>query len=98
LEESSRVEVEDDQTLIIIHTPLAVTEAENTLVYTTMPLGIIVTKSNVVTVCLNEITTMDAFSSIISNNLNQVMKTLTIVTVFIQRRTDKAAVQVQLFR
>ena len=74
-EESSRVEIEDDQTLIIIDTPLAVTEGENTLVYTTMPLGIIVTKTNVITVCLNEVTALSDMAKGTVRNVQTMMKT-----------------------
>ena len=83
-EESSRVEVEDDQTLIIIDTPLAVTEAENTLVYTTIPLGIIVTKSNVVTVCLNEITAVNDIASGVVRNVQTAMKTRFLLTLLLR--------------
>ena len=83
-EESSRVEVEDDQTLIIIDTPLTVTEAENTLVYTTMPLGIIVTKSNVVTVCLNEITAVNDIASGVVRNVQTAMKTRFLLTLLLR--------------
>lgn len=83
-EESSRVEVEDDQTLIIIDTPLAVTEAENTLVYTTMPLGIIVTKSSVVTVCLNEITAVNDIARGIVRNVQTAMKTRFLLTLLLR--------------
>ena len=83
-EESSRVEVEDDQTLIIIDTPFAVTEAENTLVYTTMPLGIIVTKSNVVTVCLNEITTVNDIANGVVRNVQTAMKTRFLLTLLLR--------------
>ena len=74
-EESSRVEVGDDQTLIIIDTPIAVTEADNTLVYTTMPLGIIVTKSSVVTICLNQITAVEDVAQGVVRNVQTAMKT-----------------------
>ena len=74
-EESSRVEVEDEQTLIIIDTPIAVTEGENTLVYTTMPVGIIVTPEYVVTVCLNETSAVTDIANGFVKNLQTSMKT-----------------------
>lgn len=74
-EESSRVEIEEDQTLVIIDTPLAITEAGNTLVYTTMPVGIIVTKSNVVTVCLNEVAAISDIANGFVKNIQTSMKT-----------------------
>ena len=53
-EESSRVEIEDDQTLIIVDTPYAETQAENTILYYTMPVGIIITHDYVFTISLKE--------------------------------------------
>lgn len=53
-EESSRIESEDGNTLIIIDIPYKETvDSENTY-YSTMPVGIVVTQSNVITVSLRE--------------------------------------------
>ena len=52
-EETSRIDVEEGQTLIIIDTP-AVEKSETAVVYSTAPLGIIVTESNIITVSLRE--------------------------------------------
>lgn len=52
-EESSRIEREDDQTLIIIDTPVSSTDKDDTKIFYTMPLGIIITEKNVFTVSLN---------------------------------------------
>lgn len=49
-EESSRIETEDDQTLVIFDLPLTANEDNNTVHYTTRPLGIIITQSHVVTI------------------------------------------------
>lgn len=52
-EERSRIEVEDDQLLILINVPIS--EGENgSLYYDAVPLGIIVSEHSVVTVCLKE--------------------------------------------
>lgn len=51
-EETSRVESEEGQTLIIIDLPSA--EEEKLAVYSTFPLGIIVTENHIVTVCTRE--------------------------------------------
>lgn len=83
-EESSRVEVEDDQTLIIIDTPLAITEGKNTLVYTTMPIGIIVTRTNVVTVCLNETSAINDIANGFVKNLQTTMKTRFLLTILLR--------------
>ena len=45
-EESSRIEREDDQTLIIIDTPVSSTEDDETQMFYTMPIGIIITEEN----------------------------------------------------
>ena len=51
-EETSRVDTEDDQTLIIIDVPAV--EKDEAVVYSTLPLGIIVTEKHIITVCLKE--------------------------------------------
>ncbi len=54
-EESSRVEAENGQTLIIVDTPFSEQQDEdNTVVYSTVPMGIILAPKQVVTVCLQE--------------------------------------------
>lgn len=53
-EESSRIEVEDDYTLILVDIPI--TEVRNDEeYYTTIPLGIIITADAVITVCRQEV-------------------------------------------
>ncbi len=83
-EESSRIETEDDQTLIIIDTPLAMTEGKNTLVYTTMPVGIIITPTNIVTVCLNETAAITDIANGFVKNLQTTMKTRFLLTVLLR--------------
>ena len=55
-EESSRIEAEEDQTLVIVDVPVvddSVTDSqeEKTILYTTMPIGIILAEKFVVTIC-----------------------------------------------
>ena len=52
-EETSRIDSEDGQTLIIVDTP-AMEQDETGVVYSTLPLGIIVTEKHIITVCLKE--------------------------------------------
>ena len=52
-EETSRIDSEEDQTLIIVDTP-AVEQDDAAVIYSTLPLGIIVTGQHIVTVCLKE--------------------------------------------
>ncbi len=54
-EESSRIEREDDQTLIIIDTPVPSTDTDDSKMFYTMPIGIIITDKNVITVSLQEV-------------------------------------------
>lgn len=49
-EESSRIEREDDQTLIIVDTPVSQVNEENTSLFYTLPIGIIITGSYVFTI------------------------------------------------
>ncbi len=58
-EEIPRVEVEEEQALIIIHAPIA----GNEILYDTIPLGIILNEDFIVTVCLNDLNLLEEFSS-----------------------------------
>lgn len=53
-EESSRIEREDDQTLIIVDTAMSEIQAEETILFFTLPLGIIITEEHVFTITLKE--------------------------------------------
>lgn len=53
-EESSRVEQEEDQTLIIVDTAVSEVQKDDTLIFYTMPLGIILTQNYVFTISLRE--------------------------------------------
>lgn len=52
-EETSRIDSEDGQTLIIVDIP-AVEKDDAGVVYSTLPMGIIVTEKHIITVCLKE--------------------------------------------
>jgi len=55
-EETSHIESEDNSTLVIIDIPYRTTDTDGiptgTIHYTTIPLGVILTKDNIITVCL----------------------------------------------
>lgn len=53
-EESSRIECEDNQTLVIIDTPVSAMDDEETRLFYTQPLGIIITEKNVFTISMKE--------------------------------------------
>ena len=59
-EERSRIDTEEDQNLIIIDVPSV--EKEDAIIYSTLPMGIIITKSNIVTVCLKETSIINDFA------------------------------------
>ncbi|MBR6069683.1 MAG: magnesium transporter CorA family protein [Ruminococcus sp.] len=74
-EESSRIEREDDQTLIIIDTPVASTEDDETKVFYTMPIGIIITEENVFTISLHATQVIDEAVRGTIRNLRPTFKT-----------------------
>ena len=53
-EESSRIEREDDQTLIIVDTAVSELQTEETILFFTVPLGIIITDEYVFTISLRD--------------------------------------------
>lgn len=54
-EESSRIETDEGQTLVIVDYPSAEEYPDNkTILYTTLPMGIIITNDYVLTVCLHD--------------------------------------------
>ena len=57
-EERPRVELEDNQMLIIIDVPVI---KEGKVIYDTIPLGIIMTSTNIVTVCLQDLDIINDF-------------------------------------
>ncbi|MGN0589804.1 MAG: magnesium transporter CorA family protein [Ruminiclostridium sp.] len=75
-EESSRIESEEDHTLIILDFPVVEkNEADGTFTYSTMPMGIIITDTNVVTVCITENSIIEDFSKGIVKNVRTQFKT-----------------------
>ena len=60
-EETSRIDMEDGQTLIIIDVPI--TEPSNTSVYSTLPLGLIVTPKHIISVCLKDLPVLNGFQT-----------------------------------
>ena len=53
-EESSRIEREDDQTLVIIDTPVSAIDEDKTKTFYTLPMGIIITEEYVFTISIRE--------------------------------------------
>ena len=74
LEETSRIAVEDNYTLIIVDVK-TYEERKNKSYYVTIPLGIIVTENAVITTCLQELTLFDNFFNRRVKNFYTFMKT-----------------------
>ena len=102
-EESSRIESEDGNTLIIIDTPVCEV-TENGVTYSTMPMGILVTQTNVITVSLRENSIITEFTEGIVKNVHTELKTqfvlfimLRVATRFLQhlKQIDKISIQLE---
>lgn len=74
VEETSRIAIEDDYTLIIVDVP-TYEERNSKTYYVTIPLGIIVTENAVITTCLQELTLFDHFFNKRVKNFYTFMKT-----------------------
>lgn len=85
-EESARIETEDDTTLIILDTPVADRQDDN-VAYSTMPVGILVTKSNVITVSLRENAILSEFTQGIVKNVQTGLKTQFILFIMLRVAT-----------
>ncbi|MCI1966740.1 MAG: magnesium transporter CorA family protein [Oscillospiraceae bacterium] len=60
-EESSHIDNEDDNTLVVIDIPVVEQQGKH-LVYSTMPLGLILTEKNVITVSIRDNSVVDEFT------------------------------------
>lgn len=82
-EESSRIDMEDGQTLIIIDLP-AVEQNEAAMVYYTIPLGIIVAEKHIVTVGLKETSILQDFEKGLVRNAETQKRTSFIFYILLQ--------------
>ncbi len=80
-EETSRIELEDNQTLMVIDIPIADKENDN-MIYYTLPLGFIITENHIVTVCLKENSIIKEFSADLIKNVHTNLKTRFVLQVF----------------
>ncbi|MBQ8825355.1 MAG: magnesium transporter CorA family protein [Ruminococcus sp.] len=99
-EESSRVEKEDNQTLVIIDTAVSEIQKDDTLIFYTMPLGIILTENYVFTISLrNNKVIEDIISGRVRNVQTQfrtqfvlrLMMQITAVYLMYLKQIDKAS-------
>ncbi len=85
-EETSRIESEDNQTLIIIDIPYA-HKQNNLVTYETVPLGIIITNKNIVTVCLKDTAVLRDFLEGKVKNVHTNLKTRFILQILFRIAT-----------
>ena len=82
-EETSRIDMEEGQTLIIIDTP-AIEKSESAVVYSTAPLGIIVTEQNIITVSLRESSVIRDFEEGLIRGISTTKKTSFILHILLR--------------
>jgi magnesium transporter len=86
-EESSRIELEEDQTLIIVDYPVAEKDNNNenkANIYYTLPMGIILTKENVVTISLKENVILNELYGGVIRNVNTSHKTKFVLQILLR--------------
>ncbi len=83
-EESPRIESEDEQTLVIVDIPIINKEKTDTTMYTTMPVGIILTPTNVVTVCLKPTALIEDFENGVMRNVQTHLKTRFLLNILLK--------------
>lgn len=59
-EETARLETDNDQVLILVDTPY-VEKTDDHIIYETLPLGVIITDKNIITVCLKSSVVLEQF-------------------------------------
>lgn len=102
-EESSHIDDEDDNTLVVIDIPMVEKEGKH-LVYSTMPMGLILTEKNVITVSIRENAVVDEFARGLVKGVKTNLKTrfllhimLRVATRYLQylKQIDKISNQVE---
>lgn len=82
-EESSRIESEDTSTLIILDVPVA-EKKEDSLIYTTMPIGIVVTPRHVITVSLRDNPVLSELADGMVRNIHTALKTQFVMHIMLR--------------
>ncbi len=78
-EETSRIEIDDEQTLIIIDVPSS--HKEGAILFLTIPMGIVLTKDYIITVSIRETTPIKELSDGVVKGLNTAQRTRLIFTL-----------------
>lgn len=82
-EETSRSETENNQTLIMVDTPIAEKTGDN-VIYSTIPIGIIVSEHYVVTVSLKENPVLAEFENGLVKNVQPYLKTRFVLMILLR--------------
>ena len=83
VEETSRIEINEDSTLILIGIPCA-QKLDNTVSYTVMPMSIIITKQNIITVCLKQNSIISDFADGLVKNVQTSKKTRFVLQILMR--------------
>ncbi len=86
-EESSRIDVEDNQTFVIVDIPYQEEEEKQTddgVSYYTLPMGIIITEKNMITICQKETALIDEFENGTIKNVQTNLKTRFLLTILLR--------------
>lgn len=86
-EEFSHIIKETDQLLIVIDAPIPASNNNNSVLYTTIPIGIIVKDEYIVTICLRENPILHDLSVGLSRNLNTSLKTQFLFNILLRVAT-----------
>ena len=86
-EETSHIDSEDDQTLIIVDVPIMEREQSNSIRYVTFPIGIIITKEHIITIGLKETSVISDFTDGIVKNINTSLKTRFVLLILFRIAT-----------
>ncbi len=85
-EESSHIDHENDNTLIVIDVPLVEKKGKDIL-YSTMPLGIILTEKNVITVSIKENSVVEEFAQGLVRGVQTNLKTRFVLLIMLRVAT-----------
>lgn len=85
-EESSHIDYEDGHTLIVIDIP-TVERIDNNIAYETIPLGIIITETSVVTICLEDNPLLSEFAEDVIKSVNTELKTQFVLKIMLRMAT-----------
>lgn len=83
-EETSRIESEDDQTLVIVDVPVAEKQTENTMLYSTMPIGVIITDKAVYTISLKDNAVLSEMAGNMVKNVQTHLRTRFFLTLMLR--------------